>query len=334
LCEYWRDQYDWRRCESKFNDWGQFATDIDGVTIQFAHIRSTHADALPMIMTHGWPGSIMEFHKIIDPLVDPTAHGGRAEDAFHLVLPSIPGYGFSGKPRETGWNLSRVAHAWSKLMHRLGYDRYVAQGGDWGAMITHQIALQQPPGCIAAHANLSLAFPAKPDPITEAEYVAVKDRRHFQKWEGGYAAIQSTRPQTIGYGLVDSPVLLSAWIYEKFHAWADIDSGVPEDMFSYDEILDNIMLYWLPAAGASAARFYWESYHTAFRNELFEMPFGLSIFPHEVMRPSRRWAEPSYRKLIYWNEVEAGGHFAAFEQPAIFVREMRNWLRALRTMDG
>jgi pimeloyl-ACP methyl ester carboxylesterase len=199
-------------------------------------------------------------------------------------------------------------------------------------MITHQIALQQQPGCLAAHANLTLAFPPELDPITEAEHAAASDRRHFQKWESGYAAIQSTRPQTIGYGLVDSPVLLAAWIYEKFHAWTDIGSGVPEDLLSYDELLDNIMMYWLPAAGASAARLYWESYHTAFKNEQFEIPFGLSIFPHEVMRPSRRWAEPSYRKLIYWNEVEAGGHFAAFEQPVIFVREMRSWLHAVRMM--
>jgi pimeloyl-ACP methyl ester carboxylesterase len=331
LCDYWREGYDWRRCEAQLNSWAPFVTDIAGVTIHFVHIRSPHDNAMPLIMTHGWPGSIIEFHKIIGPLVDPTAHGGKAEDAFHLILPSIPGYGFSGKPAETGWNLARVARAWAVLMQRLGYDRYVAQGGDWGAMITHQIALQQPPGCIAAHANLSLAFPAEPyDPIDDIERQAVNDRHHFQKWECGYAAIQSTRPQTIGYGLVDSPALLAAWIYEKLHAWSDIPSGVPEDLLSYDEILDNIMMYWLPAAGASAGRFYWESYHTVFKNELFEMPFGISTFPREVMRPSRRWAEPSYRNLIYWNESEAGGHFAAFEQPVIFVREVRDCFRLVR----
>jgi pimeloyl-ACP methyl ester carboxylesterase len=333
LCEYWRDVYDWRRCEAELNAWNQFVTDIDGVTIHFAHIRSPHADALPMIMTHGWPGSLVEFNKVVGPLTDPTKHGGKAEDAFHLVLPSLPGYGFSSRPAETGWNLARIARAWAVLMERLGYDRYVAQGGDWGAIVTHHIALQRPPGCIAVHANLSLAFPSEPiEAINEEERKALEDRAYFHKWEGGYAAEQSTRPQTIGYGLVDSPALLAAWIYEKLHCWTDTADGEPESIFSRDEILDNIMLYWLPGTGASAARLYWESYHTVFESAKFDLPFGITIFPREVMRPSRRWAEPSYTNLIHWRNVDAGGHFAAFEQPAIFTRELRDCFRSVRQM--
>jgi len=334
LCDYWRTDYDWRRCEAALNGWGQFVTDIDGLPIHFLHIRSPHADALPMIMTHGWPGSVVEFQRTIGPLTNPTEHGGSADDAFHLVLPSLPGYGFSGRPAETGWTLARIAKAWGTLMQRLGYRRYVAQGGDWGAQVTHHIALQRPPGCIAAHTNLTLALPAEPaDPIDEREREAIADRLHFERWEAGYVLEQSTRPQTIGYGLLDSPALLAAWIYEKFSAWTDCPTGIPEDILSRDDMLDNIMLYWLPGTGASAARLYWESYGKVFQlyeGAVFELPFGISNFPREIIRSSRRWAERAYPNLIHWRDVEAGGHFAAFERPDLFVREVRDCFRQLR----
>lgn len=330
LCNYWQNHYDWRRIEETLNSLGQFTTEIDGLKIHFLHIRSTHREALPMILTHGWPGSIVEFLKVIGPLVDPPKFGGVPVDAFHLVIPCLPGYGFTERPTKCGWNLKRTALAWTELMSRLGYDRFVAQGGDWGAMVAHEIALLKPPSCLAVHTNFSVAMGVEAETdLTDEEKETLRHSRQWHKWEAGYAAIQSTRPQTIGYGLTDSPAFQAAWIYEKMRALMDCD-GDPENAVSKDEILDNIMMYWLSATGTSSARYYWENYETVFHAKPIDFPFGLSIFPKEVLRPSRRWAERHYSNIIYWNQVERGGHFAAFEQPDLFVREVRNCFNLVR----
>lgn len=331
LCDYWLHHYDWRRCESRLNGFPQYQTEIDGLDIHFLHIRSPHADALPLIITHGWPGSVVEFLDVIEPLTNPTAHGGSAEDAFHLVIPSLPGYGFSAKPRRNGWNLDRIARAWIELMARLGYDHFVAQGGDWGSGVCTAIGNLMPSSCRAIHLNMALVQPGAEDldtELTPAEQKSLADMKTYYRHESGYAKQQSTRPQTIGYGLVDSPVALAAWIYEKFHGWTD-NRGAPEDALSRDQMLDNIMLHWLPATGASAARLYWESMHDMMGKPM-EMPVGVSIFPRELFRPSRRWVEKVYPNLIYWNETEKGGHFAALEQPALFVKEVRACFRNVR----
>jgi epoxide hydrolase len=331
LCDYWRTGYDWRRCEAMLNRLGQYRTTIDGLGIHFLHIRSPEPGALPMIMTHGWPGSVIEFMKVVGPLTDPVAHGGRAEDAFHLVLPSLPGYGFSDRPANTGWKVKRIAAAWIELMRRLGYDRYVAQGGDWGAVVTTALAHLKPPACSAIHLNVAIAFPTPEQAAnaTPAEQASIADMMRFQNEGSGYSAIQGTRPQTLGYGLLDSPAGQAGWIYDKFHAWTD-NRGNPEDVLSMDEMLDNIMLYWLPGAAASSARLYWESIATAFIPRLLDFPVGLSIFPREISRPSRRWAEGFYQNIIHWNALEQGGHFAAFEQPDVFVRELRACFSVVR----
>lgn len=323
LCDYWQNHYDWRRCEARLNSYGQFTTEIDGLEIHFLHIRSPHADALPMIMTHGWPGSVIEFMDVIDPLTNPTAHGGEAKDAFHLVIPSLPGFGFSAKPTGTGWGIHRIAGAWAELMGRLGYSEWVAQGGDWGAGVTTAIGTLKPEGCRAIHLNMPLVQPKPEDmaDLTEAEQKALGDMQHYQDWESGYSKQQATRPQTLGYALVDSPVGQAAWIYEKFHGWTD-NRGNPEDALSYDKMLDNIMLYWLNASGASSGRLYWESFRDMFTTPM-DIPVGVSIFPRELFRPSRRWAERVYLNLIHWNDLDKGGHFAAFEQPQLFVGEVR-----------
>lgn len=330
LCDYWLNHYDWRRCEQQLNGHGQFKTEIDGVEIHFLHIRSPHADALPMIMTHGWPGSIIEFMNVIDPLTNPTAHGGNASDAFHLVIPSLPGFGFSGKPTTTGWGIHRTARAWVELMARLGYDNFVAQGGDWGAGVTTAIGTINPPQCKAIHLNMPLVQPKPEDmaDLTPAEQKALGDMQHYKDWEAGYSKQQATRPQTIGYALVDSPVGQAAWIYEKFHGWTD-NNGNPEDALSYDQMLDNIMVYWLSASGASSARLYWESFKDMFTNPL-DIAVGISIFPRELFRPSKRWSERVYKNLIHWNDVDKGGHFAAFEQPELFVNEVRTCFGKVR----
>ncbi|MGN7931751.1 epoxide hydrolase family protein [Sphingopyxis sp. 22461] len=331
LCEYWRTVYDWRRCEEQLNAWGQFKTDLDGLDIHFLHIRSPHANALPMLMTHGWPGSVIEFNKVIGPLTNPVAYGGNPEDAFHLVLPSLPGYGFSGKPSCVGWGVERIARNWAVLMARLGYDRYVAQGGDWGAAVTNQMGVDRAEGCAAIHLNIPIVYPTPEQmaAMTQAEEAAVKDWADIEATGTGYLRIQSTRPQTLGYGLTDSPVGQAAWIYEKLQFWTDHDGAV-EDLLGMDEMLDNIMLYWLPATGGSSARLYWESIANAFQTRSVEMPVGVSIFPKELSRPSRRWAENAYSALFYWNELDKGGHFAAFEQPELFVDEMRRCFRVVR----
>lgn len=331
LCEYWAEQYDWRRCEARLNALGQFRAEIDGLGIHFLHIRSPNPDALPMIITHGWPGSIIEFLDVIAPLTDPVAHGGDPVDAFHLVIPSMPGFGFSDKPTMTGWGVERIASAWVELMKRLGYDNFVAQGGDWGAMITTMIGKLNPPECIGIHLNPPRVFPEADDFLnpTPAETAAIAANQFYSDFDSGYAKQQGTRPQTLGFGLTDSPSGQAAWIYEKFQAWTDNDGEV-ENILSYDAILDNIMLYWLPATAASSARLYWESISGSFAPVPLSLPVGVTIYPKDIRRPSRRWAERSISNIIYWNEPEKGGHFAAFEQPDLFVDEIRACFRRLR----
>jgi pimeloyl-ACP methyl ester carboxylesterase len=330
LCDHWAGAYDWRRCEARLNALGQYRTMIDGLGIHFLHVRSPNADALPLILTHGWPGSVIEFLKVLGPLTDPAAHGGDPADAFHVVAPSLPGYGFSDKPAATGWGVEHIAEAWIALMRRLGYRRFAAQGGDWGAAVTTAIGMKRPPECAAIHLNMPIVFPEADDftQLTEAEAASVASMRFYQESDSGYAKQQGTRPQTLGYGLTDSPAGQAAWIYEKFYAWTDND-GEPESALSRDEMLDNIMLYWLPATAASSARLYWES-ADVFKAMPLDLPIGISIYPKEIFRPSRRWAERSYANIIHWNELDRGGHFAAFEQPDRFVNELRTCFRSIR----
>jgi pimeloyl-ACP methyl ester carboxylesterase len=341
LVQYWGSNYDWRKVEAKLNALPQFVTSIDGVDIQFAHVRSPHPDAMPLIITHGWPGSIIELLKVVGPLTDPTAHGGRAEDAFHLVLPSLPDYGFSGKPRDTGWDAIHIASAWTELMRRLGYGHYVSQGGDWGAIISHVMAIQAPEGLLGIHVNMPATVPtaiakvlSNSDPmplgLTKEEQKAFASLDAFYKSGSAYSAIMMTRPQTLGYGLSDSPAGLAAWIYDKFAAWTD-SGGVPEDVLSLDEMLDDISLYWFSNSGTSAARLYWEVAGGNPFNALdISIPVGVTVFPGEIYQAPRSWAEQNYHQLTYWNEVAKGGHFAAFEQPEIFTNEVRAAFRTLR----
>ena len=329
LVEYWRTHYDWRRLESSLNALPQFRTQIDGLGIYFIHVRSKHERALPVILTHGWPGSVLEFLQAIAPLVDPTAHGGRAEDAFHVVIPSLPGFGFSDKPTESGWGLPRIARAWSVLMRRLGYTDYLAQGGDWGAGVTTWMAKQHVEGLAAIHLNLPILFPppVEGEP-NQAEKATIAQLVAFNDKKSGYAKIQSTRPQTIGYALADSPAGQAAWIYEKLGEWTD-SNYEPEREISRDEMLDNISLYWLTNTAASSARLYYESFATDFSTQRLDLPVAVSIFPGELFLPPRLWGERVYSRLFYWNEAAHGGHFAAFEQPAVFVEELRAAFRAL-----
>jgi pimeloyl-ACP methyl ester carboxylesterase len=323
VCEYWARDYDWRKTEARLNAIPQFQTDLDGVSIHFLHVRSRHADALPLVLTHGWPGSVVEFLKIIPALTDPTAHGGQAGDAFHVVCPSLPGYGFSSKPKHSGWTAEKIGRAWSQLMLALGYQRYYAQGGDWGAVVTTQIALQDVEHCHGIHLNMPVVRPdmSTMASLTEEEKSALDALQHYQDWDSGYSKEQSTRPQTIGYGLADSPAGQAAWILEKFWAWTD-SNGHPENVLTRDEMLDDIMLYWLPNTAASSARLYWESFGKI-NYDPVRIPVGCSIFPKEIFRASRRWAEQRYPNLVYWNRLDKGGHFAAFEQPHAFVAELR-----------
>ena len=326
LAEYWANDYDWRRCEALLNQYEGFKTAIDGIDIHFLHIRSPHENATPMIMTHGWPGSIIEFVKVIEPLTQPD----NPAEAVHLVLPSIPGYGFSGKPSSAGTCTTKVGQMWGKLMARLGYDSYVAQGGDWGALITQCMAVTETEHCRSIHTNMPICPPGENDlsDLTEAEISALDGIAYYDKWDSGYSKQQSTRPQTLGYGLADSAVGQMAWIVEKFWAWMDCD-GDPESILSKDELLDNVMMYWLNNAGASSGRLYWESFANPNLDPV-DMPMGASIFPKEIFRTSRRWAENRFRNIIYFNTTDKGGHFAAFEQPGIFVTEIRNWLKELQ----
>ncbi len=327
LCATWRDDYDWRATEARLNGFGSFRTGIDGTGIWFLHTRSPHDDAVPLVITHGWPGSVLEFQKVIGPLTDPTAHGGSAEDAFHVVCPALPGYGWSDPPAETGWGVERIADVWAELMTRLGYERFGAQGGDWGAMVTTVLALQHAERLVGIHLNMPLAFP-DPTDASEEERAALASFEHYQRWESGYSTQQSTRPQTLGYGLVDSPAGQAAWIVEKFWAWTDCD-GHPENALTRDELLDNVMLYWLPGAGASSARLYWESFHTI-NFDPVTVPTGCSIFPKEIFRMSERWARTRFTDLRHYNQPPKGGHFAAFEQPERFVEEVRATFRTMR----
>jgi pimeloyl-ACP methyl ester carboxylesterase len=342
LARYWTNEYDWRRAEAKLNALPQFTTEIDGVDIHFIHVRSAHEKALPLIMTHGWPGSVVEMIDSVGPLTDPTAHGGSAEDAFHLVLPSLPGYGLSGEPGEVGWDLGRTARAWAELMHRLGYTSYVAQGGDVGAGVTDAMGRQTPEGLIGIHTNLLV--PALSDPMptdTDEERAAAAQIATFRQSGNGYFVEMATRPQTIGYGLLDSPVALAAWMidhdtdayYKIFHAFVE---GEPSGNLTRDHVLDNITLYWLTRTGASAARSYWEAYGpdapAAGSPPLpaSTIPFGFTTFPGEIWRTPRSWVEASYPNVIYFHEVDRGGHFAAWEEPELFSSELRAAFSSLR----
>jgi pimeloyl-ACP methyl ester carboxylesterase len=330
LCAYWADGYDFAAAEERLNAFPQFRTDVDGLGIHFVHARSPHVDALPLVITHGWPGSVVEFQKVIGPLSDPTAYGGDAANAFHVVCPSLPGYGFSDKPSSTGWKVERIARAWTELMARLGYDRYGAQGGDWGSFVTTSIGQQDPEHVLGIHVQLPLVAldASMMTDLTEREQASLASTADYSRWGSGYSTQQASRPQTLGYGLDDSPAFQCAWVVEKFWDWTDCD-GHPENVLSRDELLDNVMLYWLPANGASSARLYWESFHET-NTEPVTVPSGCSIFPKEIFRPSRRWVEARFTDLRYFNEVERGGHFAAFEQPEIFVDEVRSFFRLVR----
>ena len=331
LCDHWLHRYDWRRCEAMLNGWNPQATVLDGLSVNFFHIRSPEPGALPMIITHGWPGSVVEFARVVGPLTDPVAHGGDARDAFHLVLPCLPGYGFSEKPVAPGWGVDRIAAAWSTLMDRLGYDRWVAQGGDWGASVTARIATAGATGCAAIHLNtVNVASdPADADDDSPGARRARERSANYGANEIGYAKQQSTRPQTLAYALADSPIGQAAWIYEKLKGWMD-PAKEPETAFGLDAMLDNIMLYWLTNAGGSSARLYWESLADAALSTPIALPVAVSLFPDDVTYTPRHWAERLLTNIVSWNEVEAGGHLAAFEQPEIFVREVRTAFRQFR----
>ncbi|MEM1113820.1 MAG: epoxide hydrolase [Pseudomonadota bacterium] len=334
LADYWAKDYDWRRFEARLNGWPQFKTSINDIDVHFIHCESPHSEALPLIISHGWPGSVVEFHKIIDPLVNPTDHGGEAADAFHLVAPSLPGYGFSGKPGKPGTSVTVIGKMWGELMAVLGYDRYVAQGGDWGSMVTQSMGQTETEHCAGIHVNMPIVAPDPDtmDDLTPAEQSALEGMGFYDAWDSGYSKQQSTRPQTLGYGLADSAVGQMAWIVEKFYAWTDCEvNGVkhPENVLSKDELLDNVMLYWLNNSAASSARLYWESFREPNMAPI-DMPVACSIFPREIFRSSRRWAEQRFSQIIYWNDLDKGGHFAAFEQPEVFVDEVRKAFRPLR----
>jgi pimeloyl-ACP methyl ester carboxylesterase len=342
LARYWTKEHDWRKTEAKLNALPQFTTEIDGVEIHFIHVKSPHENALPLIMTHGWPGSVIELLEIVGPLTDPTAHGGRAEDAFHLVLPSLPGYGFSGEPTEVGWNVGRIAQAWAELMRRLGYTRYVAQGGDVGASVTDAMGRQAPEGLLGIHMNLLITvLSGAPLPEDSEEERAARDAINTFRASGfGYFLEQATRPQTIGYALLDSPLALAAWMldhdtdayYKISHAFVD---GEPSGNLTPDHILDNITLYWLTGTGASAARSYWENGQAATlaagkAPPQVSLPVGFTTFPGEIWQSPRSWVEKGYPNVTYFNKAERGGHFAAWEEPELFANEVRAAFKSLR----
>jgi len=330
LAHYWRHSYDWRRCEDWLNAAGQHRARIDGLDIHFLHIRSHHDDALPLLLSHGWPGSVIEFRGVIDCLTNPELDGGDPKDAFHLVIPSLPGFGFSGKPTAPGWGTERIASAWEELMAQLGYDRFVAQGGDWGAAITTALGVRAHPALIGLHTNMPLVLTQDlPEKLSIEEAEMLADLQAYQEQEMGYSAQQTTRPQTLAYALADSPVGQAAWIYEKLKSWSDCE-GDPSKVFSLDAMLDNIMMYWLTNSAASSARLYWESFTDGFGARKIGLPVGCSIFPKELYRAPRSWADACMSNLVHWNILDKGGHFAAFEQPAIFTAEMRNCFRSMR----
>ncbi len=342
LARYWGTDYDWRKCEATLNALPQYKTEIDGVDIHFIHVKSPHEDALPLIITHGWPGSVIELLGVVGPLTGPTAYGGRAEDAFDLVLPSLSGYGFSGEPKEVGWNPARIAQAWAELMRRLGYTRYVAQGGDVGASVTDAMGRQAPEGLLGIHMNLLVTTlgGAMPAAETEQERAALDAITTFRTSGFGYFLEQATRPQTIGYALLDSPVALAAWMldhdtdayYKISRAFVD---GQPSGGLTRDHVLDNITVYWLTGSGASAARSYWESGRAQAlaagqAPPEVSLPVGFTTFPGEIFRAPRSWVEKGYPNLTYFNEADKGGHFAAWEEPQLFSEEVRAAFRTLR----
>jgi pimeloyl-ACP methyl ester carboxylesterase len=350
LARYWSTDYDWRRCEAKLNALPHFMTEIDGLDIHFIHVRSNHEDALPLIITHGWPGSIIELLKVIDPLTNPTAHGGSASDAFHLVIPSIPGHGFSGTPREPGWGPDRIASAWIALMKRLGYTQFVAQGGDWGAVITDLMAAQAPPELLGMHTNMpgvippdvaqALPIPGQlapggppPPGLSADEERAFKQISTFYTRGAGYAVEMATQPQTM-YGVADSPVGLAAWMINhdafSYGEIADAFAGHPAGELTRDEVLDNITLYWLTNTGVSSGRLYWDNKFGFFDAKNVSIPAAVSVFPGELYQSPRSWAERAYPNLIYYNEVDRGGHFAAWEQPQLLSAEVRAAFQSLR----
>ena len=332
LVAYWAEGYDWRSREARINELDQFRTEIDGADLHFLHVRSPVEEALPLVLTHGWPGSIVEFLDVVGPLTDPAAHGGDATDAFHVVVPALPGYGFSGPTRDRGWHPARVARAWKELMAGLGYGRYVAQGGDWGSFVTSQLALADPDHCAGIHLNMIPPIPSTDD-ITPEEQHCLDGITSYNEHDSGYFKEQSTKPQTVGYALDDSPVGLAAWIVEKFRTWSDCDGDV-ERSFTKDQLLDNLMLYWVTATAHSSARMYYE-FDKALKSgqlDLFSrvtVPVGYTRYPKEIMRTSRRWAESQY-PISHFVDMDRGGHFAAFEVPDLFVPDVRACFRSLR----
>ena len=335
LCQHWSEVYDWRSREARLNRFAQFVTGLDGLDIHFVHVRSPHAGAMPLVLTHGWPGSMVEFQQVIDPLTNPTAHGGDAADAFHLVCPTLPGFGFSGKPTATGWGVDRIARAWAELMARLGHSRYFAQGGDWGSAVTTAIGALDPGHCVGIHVTLAMGSrpPRGEDPAREPspeEALALERTRFYAAWDSGYSKQQATRPQTLGYALTDSPAGQAAWILEKFFAWTDCD-GDPLNVLDRDALLDNVMLYWLTRSAASSARLYWESFGAGRRSvHRVDVPTGVAVYPREIVPPVRRWMEQTHTDIRHWAVMPRGGHFAAFEQPALFVDDLRRCFRLLR----
>ena len=324
LVQYWGEQYDQQRLANRLNAFDNFKTNLLGLNIHFMHIKSSNPNARPLLLTHGWPGSVVEFLKVIGPLTEPQEHGGTADDAFHLVIPSLPGYGFSDKPQATGWGVEKIADAWSTLMARLGYSQYFAQGGDWGSVITSYIARQDPEHCLGIHINMGIVAPdPNAENLTANELSIMAGWKYYQDWDSGYSKQQATRPQTLGYSLVDSPSGQAAWIVEKFYQWMDC-GGHPENIVSRDELLDNIMVYWLTGSGASSARLYWESFGGGEgREQPVSIPMGATISAKDIFRTSERFASRVFTNIVYWKDKEEGGHFAAFEQPNAFVSELR-----------
>jgi epoxide hydrolase len=332
LVDYWRDTYDWRAHEARLNELAHFRTSIDGQSIHFIHARSRHADAFPLLLTHGWPGSVVEFLDVIPRLTDPEAHGGNAADAFHVVVPSLPGYGFSEPTRTRGWDVRRIARAFTELMRRLGYERYGAQGGDWGAQVATRIGPLDPEHCAAIHLNMPLADrPDEPLPLSEAEKADLAVMAHFRREESGYAQEQGTKPQTLGVALNDSPAGLLAWIVEKFRAWSDCD-GHPENAFTRDQLITNVMTYWVTQTITSSTRLYWERVHVDAPDDApvyVGVPTGIARYPKEPLRIPRPWVERRYN-VTHWVDMPRGGHFAAMEQPGLFVDDLRSFFRTVR----